>query len=95
MGYRRIRHTFKLDCNGLVKIDDNNFKTPPDYSKFTYEQKVELVHTVIKRIELEKITYRDFRAWVTTNVDDFMYIIDFNNYTGSFSLTTKAMFVKP
>lgn len=76
-------------------IDDNTFKTPPDYNKFIYEQKVELVHTVIKRVELEKTTYRDFRAWVTTNVDDFMYIIDFNNYTGSFSLTSKAMFVKP
>lgn len=76
-------------------IDKANHAEMPDYQHFSYEEKIGIIREVIKRIELEKITYRDFRAWVTTNVDDFMYIIDFNNYTGSFSLTTKAMFVKP
>ena len=63
----------------------------PDYSSFSMDEKIQLIRQMVSRIEIEKPSRFRTIAYVTTNVDGFLYIIEINTKTGDVEMTSRGL----
>jgi DNA invertase Pin-like site-specific DNA recombinase len=71
--------------------ESDNLVDLPDYESFSQDEKIQLIRQMIKRIEIEKPSLLVVVAYVTTNVDGFLYTITINTRSGSSSMTSKMI----
>lgn len=71
--------------------ESDNLVDLPDYESFSQDEKIQLIRQMVKRIEIEKPSLLVVVAYVTTNVDGFLYTITINTRSGSSFMTSRAL----
>lgn len=72
-------------------IESKTLVELPDYTKFSQNEKIDLIRQMIKKVEIERISKSRAKAYIYTKVDSFLYTLDIDTRNNVSEMSSKMI----